>query len=250
MVLTPIRQLRLRSCKVLAGSEGLEGMKVDNMSPTLVTVCSCRNVVYRWSSMRKWRNTCLHFVRSSASPPRKTHIIQVKGPFNCGHYRFRAARLSRECCRVEVESELCDAHVLHIVSLSPSLLRSIRAVRGFVPRGTLHFFTRVQRVRCSCLRNGLLPFQHGGLWSRASHARRELVRAVGLHPLCPNGATFAEVDRCINIIGQRNGVRPPACVTSSLGRTSRPGDPRSNPQGPAVRLAVQKGERHQLHPAA
>ena len=37
--------------------------------------------------------------------------VKVEGPFNCGHYRFRAARLSRGCCRVEVESKLCDAHV-------------------------------------------------------------------------------------------------------------------------------------------
>ena len=47
---------------------------------------------------------------------------------------------------------------------------------GFIPHGTLYFFTGVQRFRCPCLQNGLLPFQHGGLWSRDSHA-------VGLHPL-------------------------------------------------------------------
>ena len=85
------------------------------------------------------------------------------------------------------------------------------AVRGFIPHGTLHFFTGVQRVRCPCLRNGLLPFQHDGLWSRASHARRKLVRAVGLHPLPKwSHCTEAGSKRYINIIGQRNGVWPPA----------------------------------------
>ena len=105
-------------------------------------------------------------------------------------------------------------------------------LRGFIPHGTLHFFTGVQRVRCPCLRNGLLPFQHGGLWSWASHVRRELLRAVGLHPLSKwSHCTEAGSKRYINIIGQRNGVWPPACVISSSGRTSRPGDPRPNPQG-------------------
>ena len=46
---------------------------------------------------------------------------------------------------------------------------------------------------------------------------------------CPNGATGSR--RYINIIGQRNAVWPPACVTSRSGRTSRPGDPCPNPQG-------------------
>ena len=98
------------------------------------------------------------------------------------------------------------------------------AVRGFIPHGTSYCFTGVERVRCPCLRNGLLPFQHGGLWSRTSHARRELLRAVGLH-LLPKGShcTAADSERYININGQRDGVWPPACVTSLSGRTSRPG---------------------------
>ena len=42
--------------------------------------------------------------------------------------------------------------------------------------------------RCPCLRNGLLPFQHGGLWSRTSHVRENLYgQWVCTH--CPNGAT-------------------------------------------------------------
>ena len=40
----------------------------------------------------------------------------------------------------------------------------------------------VQRVRCPCIRNGLLPFQHDGLWSRASHARREPSTGSGSAP--------------------------------------------------------------------
>ena len=100
----------------------------------------------------------------------------------------------------------------------------------------LYTASQVQLVRCPCIRNGLLPFQHDGLWSRASHARRELVRAVGLHPLPKwSHCTEAGSKRYTNIIGQRNGVWPPACVISSSGRTSRPGDP-------AVPLAVHKGE--------
>ena len=66
-------------------------------------------------------------------------------------------------------------------------------MRGFIPHGTLYFFTGVQRVRCPCLRNGLLPFQHGGLWSWASHVRRELLRAVGLHPLSKWSARSARL---------------------------------------------------------
>ena len=95
----------------------------------------------------------------------------------------------------------------------PSLLQTAvgySAVRGFIPHGTLHFFTGVQRVRCPCLRNGLLPFQHGGLWSWASHVRRELLRAVGLHPLS-NGAQGQHVcgQYSSTQSGQRNGVGHP-----------------------------------------
>ena len=106
-------------------------------------------------------------------------------------------------------------------------------------------------VRCPCIRNGLLPFQHDGLWSRASHARRELVRAVGLHPL-PKWSHCTEA--VSKIIGQMNGVWPPACVISSSGRTSWPGDPRPNPQGagadrPYLSLSI-KEKCHQQHPTA
>ena len=67
---------------------------------------------------------------------------------------------------------------------------------------------------------------------RTSHARRELVRAAGLHPLPKwSHCTAADSERYINFVGQRNGVCPPACVTSRSGRTSRPGDPCPNPQG-------------------
>ena len=127
---------------------------------------------------------------------------------------------------------MCDAHVLHVVSLSLCLLRSICAARWFIPSGTLHFFTGVQRVRCPCLRSGLLPFQHGGPQSMACHVRRELLLAVGLHPLPKwSHCTEAGSRRYINIIGKWNGVWPPACVTLRSGRTSQPGDPRPNPQG-------------------
>ena len=70
------------------------------------------------------------------------------------------------------------------------------------------------------------------LWSRASHARRELVRAVGLRPLLKwSHCTEAGSKRYINNIRPRNGMWPPACVTSLSGRASWPGDPGTNPQG-------------------
>ena len=54
----------------------------------------------------------------------------------------------------------------------------------------------------------------------------------GLHRLPKwSHCTEAGSKRYISVIGQRNGVWPPACVISSSGRTSRPGDPRPNPQG-------------------
>ena len=54
-------------------------------------------------------------------------------------------KLSQGCCPGDVESELCDAHVLHVVFLpAPTLLSAT------VPLGGL------SRVA--------LPFQHGGLW--------------------------------------------------------------------------------------
>ena len=117
-------------------------------------------------------------------------------------------------------------------------------MRGFIPHGTLHFFTGVQRVRCPCLRNGLLPFQHGGLWSRASHVRRQL--------LVPKWSHCAEAgsERYINIIGQRNAVWPPACVISSSGRTSRPGDPRPNPQGARTDLPCLLLSKRKVPPTA
>ena len=63
------------------------------------------------------------------------------------------------------------------------------------------------------------------------HAENFL-RAVGLHPLPKwSHCTEAGSKGYINIIGPRNGVWPPACVISSSGRTTRPGDPRPNPQG-------------------
>ena len=82
-----------------------------------------------------------------------------------------------------------------------------------------------------------------------------LLRAVGLHPLPKwSHCTEAGSKRYINIIGQRNGVWPPACVISSSGRTSRPGDPRPNPQGagadrPYLSLSIRE-KCHQQHPTA
>ena len=131
-------------------------------------------------------------------------------------------RFSRECRRVE------------------SFLNCGFLLSRLAPHGDSGILSRVAHSSSykpparplGLLRQCLLHCQHGGLWSRASHARREPVRAVGLHPL-PKWSLCTEAGskRYINIIGQRNGVWPPACVTSSSGRTSRPGEPRSNPQG-------------------
>ena len=127
-----------------------------------------------------------------------------------------------------MESELCDA-LLHVVSNTPL---GYSGVRGFIPHGTLHFFTGVQRVRCPCLRNGLLPLQHDGLWSRASHARRKLVRAVGLHPLPKLEPLYRSGQQEVHqhYWPEERGVAA-RLVNSRSGRTSRPGDPRPNPQG-------------------
>ena len=46
-----------------------------------------------------------------------------------------------------MESTLCDAYNLHVVSLLVSTLLH-GAVHGFVPSGSLYFFTGVQRARC------------------------------------------------------------------------------------------------------
>ena len=92
--------------------------------------------------------------------------------------------------QVDVESELCDAHILHVVSLSPSLFLSFarRVPRGSLSRvALLHFFTGVQRIRCPYLRNGLLPFQHDGVWSRTSQCTPITFTGSGSAPLYRSG---------------------------------------------------------------
>ena len=131
-------------------------------------------------------------------------------------------KLSQGCCRGDVERTCppCRVPPCSNTALGYS------AVRGVIPHGTLHVFTGVQRVRCPCLRNGLLPSQPGQPCTPRTCAGQR----VCTH--CPNGATVQKraARGTFNIIGQRNGVWPPACVISSSGRTSRPGDPRSNPR--------------------
>ena len=84
---------------------------------------------------------------------------------------------------------------------------------------------------CGLIRQCLLHCQHGGLWSWTRHVRRELLQAVGLHPLPKwTHCTEAGSKKYINI-SQRNVVWPRACVTSRWRRTSRPGDPCPNLQG-------------------
>ena len=71
-----------------------------------------------------------------------------------------------------------------------------------------------------------------GTGSQLSPLRREPLRAVGLHPLPKwSHCTEAGSKKYINIIGQRNGGVAARLVNSRSGRTSRPGDPRPNPQG-------------------
>ena len=99
--------------------------------------------------------------------------VKLEGPFNCGHYRFRAARLSG-CCRVEIESELCDAHVFHFVSLSPSLLRWICAVRGFIASAAPAF--GVVCSHSSMLVSGQWPGLYGQ-WSAPTAQMEPLYRS-------------------------------------------------------------------------
>ena len=110
--------------------------------------------------------------------------------------------LSGGCCRCQrvwrwtvllphrIVDTLRDAHVDDTSFMScPSLLQHcfrLQCRAGVYPHGTLHFFTRVQRVRCSCTRNGLLPLQHGGQ-GPAMHAENVYGQGVCTH--CPNGAT-------------------------------------------------------------
>ena len=97
------------------------------------------------------------------------------------------------------------------------------AVRGFIQHGTLYCLTGVQRVRCPCIRNFLLPFQHDGLWSRASHARRELVRAAGLHTLPKLSAVSTYVD---STAAHRLARGPPSWTAGGgLDRTTKAPEP-------------------------
>ena len=70
-----------------------------------------------------------------------------------------------------------------------------------------------------------------GSGSQLSSVRREpLRRWVCTH--CPNGATVQKrAARGTSTLLARGAGCGPACVTSRLGRTSGPGDPRPNPQG-------------------
>ena len=83
------------------------------------------------------------------------------------------------------------------------------------------------------LRQCLLHCQHVGLWSQANHYADNVgVRAAGSAPTAQMAQSQHVCGQYSSTqSGQRNGVWPPACVTSRLGRTSRPGDPRPNPQG-------------------
>ena len=118
--------------------------------------------------------------------------LKAEDPFKIGHFRFRAVKLSGGCCRSN--TLVFCRYTYRFVSLLLQHFSRYSAVRGVIPRGTLYCFTGVQRVRCPCLRNGLLPFQHGGLWSRTSHVCREPQRAVGLHPLSKWSAVSTYVD--------------------------------------------------------
>ena len=157
--------------------------------------------------------------------------------------------LSGGCCRRHrCDCGQCCSHT-GVLSLPAPTLLSATVPCGGLSRMALE--TASQRSSsCAppCMRKNLLPCNLDVLLViTASHARRELVRAVGLHPLPGwSHCTEAGSKKYINLLGQRNGVWPTACVISSSGRTSRPGDPRSNPHSAvslrAVRLAVHKGE--------
>ena len=74
--------------------------------------------------------------------------------------------------------------------------------------------------------------QHVGLWSQASHYADNVVYGLrGPHPAQMAQSQHVCGQYSSTQTGQRNGVWPPAWTASRSGRTSRPGDPRSNPQG-------------------
>ena len=77
------------------------------------------------------------------------------------------------------------------------------------------------RVHCPCLRNGLLPFQHGGLWSRALSCPPRTSTGSGSAPTVQMEPLYRSgQQKYINIVGQKNKMWPPTYVTSRSGRTS------------------------------
>ena len=88
--------------------------------------------------------------------------------------------------------------VTHMSSMScPSLLQTAvgySAVLGFIPRGTSHFFTGGPARPLPLLTEWSAPIPAWrSLVSWASHVRRELLRAMGLHPLSKLSARSARL---------------------------------------------------------
>ena len=227
-------------------TQGLDGMEVDHIkrqnifsSSPLATGCLCRLKAYRTlslpkSSMRKWRIcTFLHSVRRSMSPPKNKQIMQglrcsVEGVVAGSVFGFGllAATNTRDFGTGRYTSRL--------VSLTTSTVLSAAVSCGGLSRMAL--YTSAQGSSASAVPAHGMVCSHSSMVVSGQGPAMYAVSLYGqwvcTHSL-PKGSHCAEAgsDRYINIIVQRNGVWPPACVTSSSGRTSQQGDPRSNPQG-------------------
>ena len=135
--------------------------------------------------------------------------------------------LLQHCSRPQCCSEQWHFTLLHRGPARPLPLSTEHTAHGPARWSLVTGQPLTHPTAFTCLRNALLPW-----WSLVKDQPcTELLRAVGLHPLKWSHCTEADSKTYINITGQRNGVWPPACVTSRSGRTSWPGDPRPNPQG-------------------
>ena len=155
-------------------------------------VCSFMNqVLAQLDLLRYWKETT---ACRNVPPPRADSSMH---PPALGAAINVPTQNQADCAKVKVEGPVVVTSVVeqpmwrtscvtHMSSMScPSLLQTAvgySAVRRFIPHGTLHFFTGVQRVRAPaygmvCSHSSVAVSGHGPA------VRRELSRAMGLHPL-------------------------------------------------------------------
>ena len=102
---------------------------------------------------------------------------------------MRAVKLSQGCCRGDVESELCDAHVLHVVSLPAPTLLSATVRCGGLSRMALHTASQGSSASAApacgmvCSHSNMVVSGQGPVM----YAENFYGQWVCTH--CPNGAT-------------------------------------------------------------